>query len=262
MRKLELDDKFILEKYKEFKSAKPIAKLLNCSEGTIRSRLRKHINIFNKSKSYCNKYNYNRNYFENIDTPQKAYILGFISADGCNSKTRLKVNIQERDIEIIEFIRNEIGVDLPIGRRIGYNNIQNQSLISIYSTKICNDLNNLGVTPRKSKTLKFPNIENKLMSDYLRGYFDGDGCIKKDKKGNGFSFSYISASEDFILKLEEILRNNCNLNYRKIYTYSKTGVKYLEYTKKQELKNIFNYLYNNSCFHLSRKYEKFLSVNG
>lgn len=51
------------------------------------------------------KYTYNSNYFNVIDTPEKAYWLGFIAADGCvsiNSKTNsgeltIKLQISDND---------------------------------------------------------------------------------------------------------------------------------------------------------------------
>lgn len=30
------------------------------------------------------KYTVNENYFENLNSPEKAYVLGFLYADGCN----------------------------------------------------------------------------------------------------------------------------------------------------------------------------------
>ena len=69
------------------------------------------------------KYTYNKNYFEVINTKEKAYILGFLYADGCISSyyknERLKamameIQLKYDDIELLEKIKNELEANVPI----------------------------------------------------------------------------------------------------------------------------------------------------
>lgn len=62
------------------------------------------------------KYSLNETYFDEIDTPTKAYILGFFYADGsnCKSKGTIGMSLQESDKVILERIRNEVGSEKPL----------------------------------------------------------------------------------------------------------------------------------------------------
>ena len=46
---------------------------------------------------------------------------------------------------------------------------------------MCKDLTNLGCCPNKTRALKFPNIPNSLYKHFIRGFLDGDGCIRVGK---------------------------------------------------------------------------------
>lgn len=50
--------------------------------------------------------------------------------------------------------------------------------VDIASSKLCNDLVNLGFGYRKSYCdLHLPNIKKDLLIHFIRGYFDGDGLF-------------------------------------------------------------------------------------
>jgi len=64
------------------------------------------------------RYNVNEKFFDNIDTEEKAYILGFIYADGNIDQppnNKLNINLQEKDIHILEDIRRIMEFDGIIG---------------------------------------------------------------------------------------------------------------------------------------------------
>lgn len=202
------------------------------------------------------KYNINESYFKLIDSNSKAYILGFLAADGCNTNKQIIFQINKRDLEVLQFIRDEICKESPIKEVKNTDKIR----LEFNSIEMCKDLTDLGIVKAKTKILKFPFIPVEYLSHFIRGCFDGDGCITKKGK-NRLRFSYASASIEFIDKLEKILRRICNLTPRKIYIHKHSGIFYLEYCKKEDIKKLFNFMYENSCFHLKRKYDKFL-ING
>lgn len=72
-----------------------LAKIFDINPGTL-SALAKENNLWVDNRQ---KYAINHNYFQNIDTPEKAYWLGFLEADGCISKnnTQLTFELQARD---------------------------------------------------------------------------------------------------------------------------------------------------------------------
>lgn len=74
------------------------------------------------------------NYFSNIDTPNKAYILGFIAADGSiggKYDNKLSIEVHEKDADVLNFILSEINPSLTITDCIS--NGKTNKAISIHS---------------------------------------------------------------------------------------------------------------------------------
>ena len=138
------------------------------------SRKLKHSGSLNPNS----KYKIDNNLFEKIDSEEKAYILGFIASDGHINKNRSTITIQinKKDIDVLYKIRNFICKDIPIATyredmvtlTISSKNIANN---------ICELLNIKG--GKKSDTVCFPFIGKEFERHFTRGYFDGDGHIKK-----------------------------------------------------------------------------------
>ena len=138
--------------------------------------------------------NRNNNYFDNIDTEYKAYILGFIYADGTlyqaktgNRQLKLTISLQEEDGYILEKLGEDIEnikVKLSYPPAISKHNWKKRKVLAFSSNQICNRLISLGCYINKSKVgMKFPEIPSALMHHFVRGFFDGDGSVTlhKDK---------------------------------------------------------------------------------
>ncbi|MFH1190696.1 MAG: hypothetical protein V1670_00660 [Candidatus Omnitrophota bacterium] len=118
-----------------------------------------------------------------------AYVLGFIAADGSLENTPYMrgkyISICSNDIEILRKIKVVLDSEHTIVTikpkefvLRGKTYISKEKyMLRIGSHEIYNDLFNLGITPRKSNTINFPKIPNKVMAHFLRGYLVGDGCI-------------------------------------------------------------------------------------
>lgn len=127
------------------------------------------------------------NYFEFIDSEDKAYWLGFIYADGCVTKDhkQLIINLAPKDYNHLEKFKQCIQGKYQI--RFKDNNRYVSYCVSC--KQFIEYLINDGCIPHKSLILQFPNT-NILPIEYrrhfIRGYFDGDGCfsaiIRKRKK--------------------------------------------------------------------------------
>jgi hypothetical protein len=221
------------------------------------------------------KNNINYSYFNSIDTEYKAYILGFIYADGTiddkikgNRQKRLKISIQEEDSYILDKLLLDINGNKTITRYPKSsieNNWKKQKSASVASNEICNDLISLGCYPRKSTVgMKFPKIPENLMNHFIRGFFDGDGCITVNKK---IYRGKKVTSENFKIKLaftstdKDFLNTLCSyLPITKIYKTEKLR-KMIVYTywieRKQDIENVQEYLYKNANYFLKRKFDKF-----
>lgn len=166
---------YIIDNYKK-KTSKKLAEEIGCSKEYVKKIWQKH-NLKGKT---TRQYYANFNYFNSIDTPNKAYILGFICSDGCiykrdNHEGMWQITLQKQDVQILEDIKKEIQADNPIK----FNN--NTVTLTIVSQQMYDDLLKLGLVPKKTYTMNlhdvFENIPYYLFKDFIHGYFDGDGSI-------------------------------------------------------------------------------------
>ena len=166
-----------------------IAKKLNVSVATIKRYKAKYglsVNLENarkKNSEAHTKYPCNNTYFDNIDTMDKAYLLGFICADGfVTDRNEIGIGVAEKDKKIVEFFQQQLQSSKPIVRKDG----KHPSVeLRIQNNYLCEQLMKLGVFPNKSLILDIKTIianaklSEKQISAFLLGYFDGDGCISK-----------------------------------------------------------------------------------
>ena len=120
--------------------------------------------------------NLKEDYFEVIDTKQKAYWLGFLYADGwITERNRFGLGVQKKDECVIEnFVK---ALDLNIDK---IETIRGQMYIRPRSNKIISDLINHGCIFKKTKKIQLPNLRNRdLYLAFLLGFFDGDGTQKR-----------------------------------------------------------------------------------
>lgn len=206
---------------------------------------------------------YNENYFEQIDNENKAYWLGFIYADGYVRKklhsAQFKLKLSKNDKSHIEALKMEMESSNEIEDGIEYfikNNKQYESrysMINIYSVKLVNDLINVGCFENKTQKIRLPHLNPNLMYHFIRGYFDGDGCIYKVKnRPNSFVITIVS-NDVFIIELQNFL------NMGKIYKYQNYSI--LNISKINEVKNFRDLIYKNASIFLKRKKEKFDKIN-
>lgn len=234
------DYQLIKKLYESGKTIKEICSDLNISIGNYNTIYKKLYLKFRPDQG-------NIRYFEKIDSPQKAYILGFIAADGYIVNNTFGIQINICDIDVLNLIRNEIGSE----KNITYPN-EKMCRFTLTNKLLVQDLYNLGITPRKSKTLEniIKNIPKKLHPDFISGYFDGDGCVVLNKKPERTNISIsFRGTKEF---LEGFINTMELSNY--YFNFYKTWV--LSFSKKEEVYKFYT-LYKSSCFKLSRKINKF-----
>lgn len=193
--------------------------------------------------------NFNDDYFEKIDTEDKAYFLGLLFADGnvYLKRHRVQITLANEDAYILKKFADCINYSGKV-----YIDREKYSKLILPSKKMCEDLISLGCTANKSLTLKFPDkVPEKLMNHFIRGCFDGDGHVSK--RGNAFNVNFTS-SRDFIDKFIELLKN-LNVEHtgaKKRYTDHNESA-YQVYIRSKSSKVFFNYIYNKSNIFLFRK---------
>lgn len=135
----------------------------------------------------------NPDYFDRIDTPDKAYWLGFIGADGCvtgNRYLRLQVKLARKDRDHLLILHRALKANRPLwdSEQMSKGRIRPYSTLAVYSPQLAQSLIGHGITPRKSATLRPWDGPADLMPHYWRGLFDGDGSITINRKGVYLSF--------------------------------------------------------------------------
>lgn len=208
-------------------------------------------------------YRINEKFFNEIDTEEKAYILGFIMADGgiyINNAHRLYFSLSYKDIEILNKIQAamESNYDIKIIEQSNSFGKSTIARLTIYCKEIIDDLLALGFDNNKTGNEFIPNIEPALIRHFLRGFFDGDGTIFKSR---GYDTVGFTSSLDMLNAISELLSKELSLDIKKIYTESGNKQAYrLYYSKQEEVYKIYNYLYDNATIYLERKKDKFVDT--
>lgn len=110
-------DEDIIQLYKIGYSTNEVAAIYDVDHNTIADIISKLYFIRSKSEQH-RQYTINEHYFDEIDTPNKAYILGFLYADGTNNGSdTVSLSLQERDVGILQKIQREIGSNAPLNYR-------------------------------------------------------------------------------------------------------------------------------------------------
>lgn len=227
------------------------------------------------NKENSRKYHHNENYFETIDTENKAYWLGFIYADGYIVNNRIYnsggfgVSISEKDRSHLDKLNRDLDSNYRIcdyevkgGYKIGAKYCR----LLVSGSKIKEDLIKQGVLPNKTNILKPPILNPELIKHFIRGYLDGDGSIwvalKNDTdRVDCYNVEFIGTDEmlNFIneyLISKGLLSKNYKHSKRREYqivSSFKFGGNMLAY-------KVLSHLYENSNIYLDRKYELYLSL--
>jgi len=141
-----------------------------------------------------------------------AYVLGFFAADGNMIKNKRGghfISFEITDRNLLEKIRDVLGSNHKIAMRKRRNSWKQSYSLQIGSKLMFNELLSLGLTAHKSKTIKLPKVPEKYFPDFLRGYFDGDGCAqlgrywRKDRRKWKWQFTvnFTSGSKKFLEEL-------------------------------------------------------------
>jgi hypothetical protein len=208
-------------------------------------------------------YNMNDRFFETWNEDM-AYVLGFITADGSIDKHNgLSIGIQVSDIEVLEYIKSVMEIENPI---LTYNDKNSQiSKLCVHSDKICSDLLLLNVTNNKTYTIVAPPfIPDNMIWHYIRGLFDGDGCIHLRDRGGKFKQKnaevYLdTASEIYAEQINKVLNDKGIRSkiYRKQDSRIGRVPMYRVCISGREVLSFGEYLYKDAKFYLKRKYDKF-----
>lgn len=222
-----------------------------------------------KKYPYCCDYHY----FDKINTEEKAYWLGFLSADGWISRKEgsevgvTGCELQYRDIDHLKKMNKSMSGNYKIvdrWRSCGLSKTDEKKhmcSIRIYSSIMCESLERLGFTNRKSFDCKMPTLNPVLIRHFIRGYFDGNGCVCFNKEKYSFNVDFTLSSLEMRNAILDLFAS-LNISYINNDKLSSTGTMIyrpsIRYNKDKIL--FLKYMYDNCSIYLDRKYQKYLNV--
>lgn len=124
-----------------------------------------------------------------------AWVLGLCFTDGYFRKNQIRLMLNDR--ETLEKVRSLVGPYLMIYERPQpYDKSNFIYSLTFGNEEMAKDLLSLGITNRKSLTMKFPNLPKQLIRDFIRGCWDGDGGFSLN--GGKLFAHYTCGSKQFI----------------------------------------------------------------
>lgn len=215
------------------------------------------------------KYSYNEKFFDNIDSEEKAYLLGLLYADGNNyrkdKKTyRISISLQARDINILNQMKDVMGYNAPL-RLYQPKDIKCQPQYNLkFNGKYLSDsLIKLGVIPRKTYNLNFPTFLNEdLYRHFIRGCIDGDGsvCICKDHYGiKNQGVITLSGTSEICNGFKNYIESIFDIHVG-IYNCKSTHIKQASIGGNIQVLKILDWLYKDAKIFINRKYFNYLKL--
>lgn len=201
------------------------------------------------------------NYFANIDNQNKAYWLGFLYADGSvmniNHWKIISVRVNINDEEIIQKFKKDINSDHKISRACSSGKYSVG--IKFHSTQMFDDLGQYGMIPNKTYIDQEPkNIPEQYLSHFIRGLFDGDGCITCANNCRRTSNICVCGVPKTCEWLKNILHSNLGVGGGVYKQANTTAVKIYRLSGVNMVHKFAEWIYkdSNNLF-LQRKYNKF-----
>lgn len=260
------DIDFIVENFEKM-SYSDLSKSLGRTQNSVKMKC-KRLGLRRESE-----YFYDKSFFGEINTEEKAYWLGFIYADGYinygkkdskSSSYELGIELSIKDIEHLKKFNKSINGNLQIRTRFrdAFGKTFEICSIRIHCKEMVEDLLKQGICQNKSYLENnLPNLSKDMMIPFLRGYFDGDGCVCEDKKLKALRFDYCSGLKNILLEVQRYLYENYDIksyiSEDKPNQYS-PNIRYrLNFRGLYNGYNFGNLIYGKSNIYLNRKYNLF-----
>jgi hypothetical protein len=258
IRKLtEIDCLNICKDYQSNMSYKELSDKYNISTWSVGNVLKK-----NNIKSRIRKHRCNENYFEKIDEYQKAYWLGLLFSDGYVRKRKqmngkhkqggiVGISLKNGDQYLLEKLISDLDSSYTLRKQIKDEFLSYK--LEINSVKMTDDLIKLGCIPNKSLILLPPKLNDKYISHFIRGYFDGDGSIGKYE--NRYKITFLGTN-DLLFWILNFFKQKGMTSTPKIS--KRKNICLLQVNSQNDIELVKNILYDSSGDHyLKRKKEKF-----
>ncbi len=196
-------------------------------------------------------------------TPNLAWILGYLWADGSISSTppmRCCVATVRSDVELLLHVKRILSADQPLWidnkHYMIHLRLSSPGLLSILQSKY-------KIEPRKSfKNLPFPCVPKRYLGHFLRGYFDGDGSAHIAT--NGYLQIDLVGQFRFIKGLQLAVCNRLNIKRNRIYRRKECNCSQFSWYSRADIEKLCDFMYakqNIPCLRRKRnKIETYLEL--
>jgi transposase len=201
------------------------------------------------------RYAVDESFFDSIDTPDKAYWLGFLTADGVIGDSFVRIHLQLGDTDHLSKFAASLRSEQPVSFRENGSHDRvsaRQAMIIISSIKLAQSLHRLGVTPKKTFIVRpYEEVPETLLADYWRGVFDGDGSISRSGLLHMKWQVSLVGNKAMVEGFREFIAHFIHSNASVRPTASIFRVAYFGYAKPRAVVQL---LYENATIYLDRKY--------
>lgn len=256
-------ERAICAEYKEGNSILKIAEKHDiCTATAYNVLVRNNVEIRDPA-NVARKYTLNERYFDEIDSEDKAYFLGLLYADGYNNRKKREVVLQLLldDKLILDKFRNCLSTNKPLGK-IYDKKYSDMWRLVINSEKISRRLEELGCGNNKSFILEYPAwMPKKLHRHFIRGYFDGDGCIAFTVIDNHYrtqQWTFIG-TRNFCEFAGNIIHDETGIE-PKIHDKKKVGLSEVCVYGRLRLLKVCEWIYKDANYYLPRKHERYIEL--
>lgn len=208
------------------------------------------------------KYTLNEKFFDTIDNQYKAYVLGLIWADGTIDDYSLRISLSDKygDDSLLYKIADILGSNRPLYTR------DNMVTLDVSSKYMINSLKEYGLHRNKTYTALPPlNVMDIWFPHFIRGYFDGDGCINRGRPKLTHSLKYrvcFTRTNEMMQWINNIIRLNCDCQFsiRERWPDRNNNNVDMQVGGNLQCLRVLQFLYKNSNIHLIRKYNKYQNL--
>ncbi len=258
-------DQAICDRYLKGEMVKDLAAAFDVRPKTIRTALNR--NGIPNIRNY-RKHTFDESTFDRIDTEAKAYLLGFLYADGCNLRTgKITIGIHPRDIDVLQKISAIVRYSGPIRivpcqyTHVGVKKKSQAARLDLNSRRFSDRCIRAGLVHSKSLILKFPSrdiLPDNLVPHFVRGYYDGDGSISFRPEKSKFANVSIIGSESFIVSLRDHCLKSIGVN-GSTHLHKNGKTLYWGVNGNKQVFKFLDWLYKDATVFLNRKHSKYVN---
>lgn len=256
------------------KTLKELRETFGVTEGVL-NRWLKESNIEKRNKNQ--KYSFNENVFDLIDTHEKAYWLGFLWCDGYvihreeRNEFSIKLQLSTKDVDHLkkfkEFLSSTHPIHIYKGKSFDNDSYESCRLM-ITSTYLGKKLQDeYGLVPHRSDVKKLlSRVPFELLSHFYRGVFDAEGSISVYELKEGYLKSTFSLStyseliDSFQNYLLEIGLKQSKVKTKKRHEGRDGEAELLQLSGTQQCLGLMRLIYKDTTIYLTRKHNAFLNL--